>query len=324
MDGTEASPPPPLPWAHPADLVRAYQKDEQCRGQLRRYLSELLEELLGHRRAAPWQALASVASDFSYAIATGVLSGRTLGEEYCELMVVAPEMRRASQRRRLASVMLFILPPLVIQWLTSGDATEVSARGRQGLLGKLAKALAKTSSVALRFHLAMFYIFGSYRLISDRIAGLRALSVSERPYRSLNFRPLGLMLLVQMAAQALAAFFEKRRLRRAEEEDAKALQAAKPSLSWVESSMDESSAIGGGSLELDEEGQPLCNICMCPAECATATTCGHIYCWDCIASWCAIKASCPLCRAASTPQQLLPLRHYQVPPPGDTREVTIL
>merc|ERR1712107_948959 len=47
--------------------------------------------------------------------------------------------------------------------------------------------------------------------------------------------------------------------------------------------------------------QPICRICMCPADCPTAAPCCHIYCWECIVPWVATKPSCPLCRAAALP-----------------------
>merc|ERR1712039_773817 len=84
---------------------------------------------------------------------------------------------------------------------------------------------------------------------------------------------------------------------------------------------------GQGDNKLDAgsspERLPICNICFCPAECCTATPCGHLFCWDCIGGWCAIKASCPLCRSACLPRQLLPLRHYEVPPAGAGRDKVI-
>ena len=82
MAGRHTGLPPPLPFAHPADLVRAHQKDEQCRGgdfvvklqlshawqhsmacrhlpvgELRRLVLDAVDETLG-RRAAAWQSTA--------------------------------------------------------------------------------------------------------------------------------------------------------------------------------------------------------------------------------------------------------------------------
>merc|ERR1711920_1153754 len=71
------------------------------------------------------------------------------------------------------------------------------------------------------------------------------------------------------------------------------------------------------------ERLPTCRVCMCPAECATATPCGHLYCWDCIATWCSGKASCPLCRTSVLPQELLPLCHYEVSPAGEIRDAVV-
>merc|ERR1711924_815 len=64
-----------------------------------------------------------------------------------------------------------------------------------------------------------------------------------------------------------------------------------------------SGSSGRGLGMVNPDRQPTCYVCMCPAECATSTPCGHLFCWDCIASWCAMKATCPLCRTAALPQQ---------------------
>ncbi|CAJ1362522.1 unnamed protein product, partial [Effrenium voratum] len=261
----------PLPFAHPADLLRADQKDELCRGELQRKVLEASEELLG-RRAPDWQEPLRVLSEAAYASATAA-SGSSLGEEYSELLLVDRRLRPAAAWRRLAAPALGALSAwLMPRW--------------------------EWAPLLLRLHLALFYLFGRFRHLPERLLGLRALSLAERPYRSFSYRPLGVLLLAQVLGQALAKL-----QRRSAAADSSGLLGAAAVRS----------ACGPAPKLRLARGSPLCNICFCPAEHVTATSCGHLFCWDCIASWCAIKASCPLCRASCPPQKLLPLLHYASP-----------
>eukprot|EP00929_Paragymnodinium_shiwhaense_P089294 TRINITY_DN49457_c0_g1_i1.p1 TRINITY_DN49457_c0_g1~~TRINITY_DN49457_c0_g1_i1.p1 ORF type:complete len:333 (-),score=49.66 TRINITY_DN49457_c0_g1_i1:71-1006(-) len=304
-------PPPPLPFAHASDLVRAHQKDEVCRGLLRRAICEAHEELAGHRAAARWQSAVANASDLAYVVATSVLAGRTLGEEYCELLPVTPAasldgrlLRPARLRRLIAgalSILQVFLPSLLRSWAASARTPRW-----QSLLSTAADA----APLALRLHLAIFYLFGRFRHVADRAVHTRYVSLSERPYRNFSYRALGVLLLAQIAGELYSRRAKRRR------EQSEAILAASAAEAVAAMSQKKAQVHPGAALLLasDPDKQPTCRICFCPATCTTAATCGHLYCWECIATWCATKPSCPYCRAHTPPQQLLPLNHYEMAP----------
>lgn len=294
----------PLPFAHAADIIRAHQKDEYCRGMLRQHFCESLEELVGYRRAVPWQGTAALLADCAYALITAVLSRRTLGEEYCEIVAVSPSLRRPSQFRRSAAAALLLLVGPALRRLLL--ASSPGARGQLGFWRRALRSAAGTLPLVLRLHLAVFYITSAYRHVADRFAGLRFVSVADRPYRNFSYWYLGVLLAAQAAGEVVSWYLQWRREgadTAAEEAAAAAVRAA---------SAKHPSRVPMPAAAPDERA-PLCNVCMCPAECTTSTPCGHLFCWECIASWCAIKATCPLCRSAALPQQLLALRHYESP-----------
>jgi hypothetical protein len=56
-----------------------------------------------------------------------------------------------------------------------------------------------------------------------------------------------------------------------------------------------------------------CGICLNErVHPAASSVCGHVFCWDCILHWVSnIRSECPLCRAQTRPQDILPLYNYR-------------
>ena len=54
--------------------------------------------------------------------------------------------------------------------------------------------------------------------------------------------------------------------------------------------------------------QRKCTLCLEPMRDPSVTTCGHVFCWTCIADWVREKPECPLCRQGVLGQHILPLR----------------
>lgn len=67
------------------------------------------------------------------------------------------------------------------------------------------------------------------------------------------------------------------------------------------------------SSDADDEagGAPACPLCLSARRRPTATECGHVFCWACIAECVHKKPECPLCRAAVQMNQLLLLTQYK-------------
>ena len=59
---------------------------------------------------------------------------------------------------------------------------------------------------------------------------------------------------------------------------------------------------------IESPQQRKCTLCLEGMKDPAVTTCGHVFCWTCIADWLAEKAECPLCRQGVLTQKILPLR----------------
>ncbi|KAK4181266.1 Pex12 amino terminal region-domain-containing protein [Triangularia setosa] len=54
--------------------------------------------------------------------------------------------------------------------------------------------------------------------------------------------------------------------------------------------------------------QRKCTLCLEELKDPAVTTCGHVFCWECIGDWVREKPECPLCRREALGQKILPLR----------------
>jgi peroxin-10 len=58
----------------------------------------------------------------------------------------------------------------------------------------------------------------------------------------------------------------------------------------------------------EKEQQRKCTLCLEAYKDPSVTTCGHVFCWECVMDWVREKPECPLCRQSILPQKVLPLR----------------
>lgn len=59
---------------------------------------------------------------------------------------------------------------------------------------------------------------------------------------------------------------------------------------------------------IESDQQRKCTLCLEPFKDPSVTTCGHVFCWECIQDWVREKAECPLCRGEVRLSKVLALR----------------
>lgn len=95
------------------------------------------------------------------------LAAQTLGEEYTDIWQSTSSDVGVSQSRRLALILLPVLPVYIVARLNvrypPGDST----------LGKVRQSLPATLEIAGEINLALFYLRGVYYDLAKRVLGIR-------------------------------------------------------------------------------------------------------------------------------------------------------
>ena len=169
-----------------------------------------------------------------------------------------------------------------------------------------------------RLQLALFFLSARYVSLSHRVAGLRFVHLRQdvannRP----SYTGLGVLLLVQLAAtaavkswQAVQGWREKSRRRDDEAARGTGQGAVQPRNAIQQRLADEKTEEADESSGDERSGSAQCILHLGPVRHATATECGHVYCWNCIAECCKQKPECPLCRTPISLDNLLLLVNY--------------
>ena len=327
------------PFAQAADLISSSQKDALYCDALEKSINAIARRLTGVRQTQRLRQEMKTLAMLFYFSCTTVLGNRTLGEEYCEILPVENNTRRfPALRRRLGHVLVLSgLPYLNICLRRITQHSE--ARGEMGLQSRstspptpallvVEHAFAWVQSLTsltpwYALYLAIFYLRGRYYHFSKQLFQIRYVYRKRSSAREEHgtYEILGLLLLLQITGQGLLRLKSFRREKDARQEGSDAVNMKPANL------QSQSSFAAGPAEGFLEDGKPRCDLgdstqlawiqgsnsrkctlCLEPLKDPSAMTCGHVFCWSCIAEWIQEKPACPLCRQGAEIQHVLPMR----------------
>lgn len=290
--------------ANPPEILRAAQKDDSFIDSIRSEVAEIIQRVFGNQTWMKIQALSDIGCIFLYYSLTTLADSQTLGEEYVGLLQVDSTLRSLPTRPvRLLAISLQVLGPRIFTklltkleiWFRDPEHfPDLQPKAREYIVALI--DVAKSGSFWFgRLNLILFYIFGKYYRLSQRMTKIHyvfTLDYADSGNYNSTFRLIGKVGLVHLTLLVISNLVSKWK-------DSKAIQGPT-----------NSSQVSDGR-NAQTESTAKCSLCWDQRKNTACTPCGHLFCWLCILQWLQTKEECPLCRENVQPSRIVPLFNYK-------------
>jgi hypothetical protein len=186
--------------------------------------------------------------------------------------------------RRLLYILIKVALPYLVKKASAAAARRTANKTEKTMLDFL-PSFEELFSLCERAHFGWFLVAGFYDELAKRLSGLVHIRLQRTRNANIVMTRIGWLILAQTALTLTGALLKAR----GDYHHFITLQS--------ESSSD------------SESHEGTCSLCLSHRRISACTPCGHIFCWHCILAALQVKASCPECRAACSPQSVLQLRN---------------
>lgn len=256
-----------LTFSDNASVITSTQKDEEYIEHIHLQASLLFQKLFGPQKWFTFKPFIKSLSSFIYYSTTHLNNLLTLGEEYTSIIQLdknGTQLKMVPFSRRLLFAIIHSFSPLIIEKLLFRYITNENnfdLKSAKDLIEKLKD-----------LNLILFYTFGTYSRIADRLLNLKYYSFGPNNDNYFANRFLSFFATLQFILNVIVTF----------------------RLKEIKDEMIIETASNGQSEPLNEKQR--CSLCWGIRVDDTATLCGHLFCWKCICRWIAIEPFCPICR----------------------------
>ncbi|KAK5650709.1 hypothetical protein RI129_001738 [Pyrocoelia pectoralis] len=270
-----------------ADILRCSQRDESFIQSREEDIFSILK-LLGFKNYKRLRNTVPALTNIWYYYLTSYGKLQTLGEEYTGIVRFTRQNKIPTKFTQLLWILFYVGgEPLYDRFLEKlkrsiKNSKSLTHNARIKLIN-LINYLKENKVVLLRLHYSIFYIYGKYYNVSNRMLGIKYILLRQwlqDDSSTQSFNILGKASLVYLVYVLMRGIYLQR------------------------DDVDESTI-------RSYSNSAVCSLCTENRKDTCATSCGHLFCWKCIYESLNYQQFCPICREVIHPSRIIHLQNYE-------------
>lgn len=292
--------------ARQPEIIRTVQKDLTFSDAIGQQLTDITRTISPHHWLK-YQQLFRMFGELMYHGFTSYNNLQTLGEEYTGIIQIDSKFIALPNKLiQFTAIILEFGGDFMLQKLLNivqrdiERIDELRPEAKTTLL-RVCTLIRTLVPYIKAMHRSFFYINGRSYQLSKRLLGINYVRVRywlDADYSISGYRTLGLITMLQVALVFMATLKQQWRLMSI----AASATTQKATKTKVTSPQQ--------TYRNNRQHATKCVLCLEQMENASATTCGHLFCWSCILDWMDQKEECPVCRDPIKKSRVVMLKNF--------------